>query len=319
VSAAVLGAVEAGGAKFVCAIGSGPQDLVRATIPTTTPAETLGRVVEFFQHEITARPLTALGVASFGPVDLDPHSPKFGFITSTPKPRWSNVDICGVLRRALASGAGPRPAGGLDVPIGFDTDVNAAALAEARWGAARDLKASGLDNILYITVGTGIGGGVLVDGSPLHGLIHPEMGHILIPQNREEDPFPGVCPFHGDCLEGLASGLAMELRWGVKAGHLEPDHPAWRLEARYLAMGLASLVCVLSPRRIVMGGGVMHNLGLFPMIRENLRECLNGYVQAPDILESIDSYLVPPLLGDDAGVLGALVLAERALAEGVIP
>jgi fructokinase len=289
----------------VCASGSGPQDLVRATIPTTTPEETLGRVVEFFQHEMTARPLAALGVASFGPVDLDPRSPKFGFITSTPKPGWSNVDICGVLRRAL------------EIPVGFDTDVNAAALAEARWGAARDLKASGLDNILYITVGTGIGGGVLVDGSPLHGLIHPEMGHILIPQNRDEDPFPGACPFHGNCLEGLASGLAMELRWGIKAEHLEPDHHAWRLEARYLAIGLASLVCVLSPHRIVMGGGVMHNLGLFPMIRENLRECLNGYVQAPDILESIDTYVVPPRLGDDAGVLGALVLAERAL-EGAI-
>jgi len=269
----------------VCAVGSGPQDLIRETIPTTTPDETLGRVVEFFR--LQTRPLAALGVASFGPVDLDPNSPTFGFITSTPKPGWSNVDICGVLRRAL------------EAPIAFDTDVNAAALAEAQWGAAL-----GLDNILYLTVGTGIGGGALVDGSPLHGLIHPEMGHILVPQNREEDPFPGACPFHGNCLEGLASGLAMELRWGVKAELLEPDHPAWRLEARYLALGLANLVCVLSPRRIVMGGGVMHNPHLFPMIRKNLSECLNGYVEFPDI--------VPPLLGDDAGVLGAITLAERA-------
>jgi fructokinase len=300
--------VEAGGAKFVCAIGSGPQDLVRATIPTTTPEETLGRVVEFFQSEILARPLAALGVASFGPVDLDPRSPKFGFITSTPKPGWSNVDICGVLRRALASGAGLWPVGRLDVPIAFDTDVNAAALAEGRWGAAR-----GLDDILYITVGTGIGGGALVDGAPLHGLIHPEMGHILIPQNREEDPFQGACPFHGNCLEGLASGLAIEMRWGVKAEHLKPDHQAWRLEARYLGLGLANLVCVLSPRRIIMGGGVMHNLDLLPMVRQNLREYLKGYVQAPEILESIDTYVVPPLLGDDAGVLGGLVLAERAI------
>jgi fructokinase len=283
--------VEAGGAKFVCAIGSGPQDLVRATIPTTTPVETLDRVVQFFR--LQAHPLAALGVASFGPVDLDPSSPTFGFITSTPKPDWSNVDICGVLRRALGA------------PIAFDTDVNAAALAEARWGAGRDFKTGGLDNLLYMTVGTGIGGGALVDGSPLHGLVHPEMGHILIPQNRDDDPFPGACPFHGNCLEGLASGRAMELRWGVKAEFLEREHPAWPLEARYLALGLANLVCVLSPRRIVIGGGVMHNIELFPMIRENLRECLNGYVQAPNI--------VPPLLGDDAGVLGGIVLAERAL------
>ncbi|HEY1756312.1 MAG TPA: ROK family protein [Bryobacteraceae bacterium] len=281
-----LGGVEAGGAKFVCAIGSGPDDLVRATIPTTTPAETLARVIEFFHGQ--ARSIAALGVASFGPVDLDPRSPTFGFITSTPKPEWSNVDICGVLRRALGG------------PIAFETDVNAAALAEARWGAAQ-----GLNNILYITVGTGIGGGALVDGLPLHGLVHPEMGHILIPQNRDEDPFPGACPFHGNCLEGLASGHAMERRWGVKAQFLEPDHPAWRLEAHYLGLALANLVCVLSPRRIVIGGGVMHNLDLFPMIRENLREALNGYVQAPDV--------VPPLLGDDAGVLGAIALAERLI------
>jgi fructokinase len=285
IGARALGAVEAGGAKFVCAIGTGPQDLVRATIPTTTPAETLGSVVQFFHNQ---RPIAALGVGSFGPVDLDPRSPTFGYITSPPKPGWSGVDICGVLRRALG------------VPVAFDTDVNAAALAEARWGAAR-----GLDNILYITVGTGIGGGALVDGSPLHGLIHPEMGHILIPQNRDDDPFPGSCPFHRNCFEGLASGLAMELRWGVKAERLEPDHPAWRLEAGYLALGLANLVCVLSPRRIVAGGGVMHNLDLFPLVRAQLRELLNGYVQAPEI--------VPPLLGDDAGVLGGIALAERLI------
>jgi fructokinase len=290
--APVLGAVEAGGGKFVCGIGSGPRDLVRTTIPTTTPAETLDRVAQFFLAQ--PRPPAALGVASFGPVDLDPGSPKFGFITSTPKPGWSNVDICGILRRALR------------VPVAFETDVNAAALAEARWGAASDLKAIGLDDILYITVGTGIGGGALVKGSPLHGLMHPEMGHIRIPHNRDEDPFPGACLFHGDCFEGLASGFAMERRWGVTAERLEPDHPGWRLEARYLALGLETLVYVLSPRRVVAGGGVMHNLELFPMIRQHLREFLNGYVLAPDI--------VPPLLGNDAGVLGGLVLAERVIA-----
>ena len=285
---ASLGAVEAGGTKFVCAIGSGPHDLVRSTIPTTTPGETLGQVVEFFRGHAREHPFAALGVASFGPVDLNAQSPTFGFITSTPKPGWSNVDICGVLRR------------GLGVPVAFDTDVNGAALAEARWGAAR-----GLDNILYVTVGTGIGGGALVNGSPVHGMIHPEMGHILIPQ-ESEDPFSGACPFHGNCFEGLASGLAMELRWGAKAESLASDHPAWRLEARYLALGLANLVCALSPRRIVIGGGVMRNVELLPKIRENLRDFLNGYIQAPEI--------VPPLLGGDAGVLGGIALAERYLA-----
>jgi fructokinase len=288
--AGTLGAVEAGGTKFVCAVGSGPHDLIRTTFPTTTPGETLGQAIEFFKDR--GSPLAAVGVASFGPVDLDAQSTTFGFITSTPKPGWSNVDICGVLQR------------GLGVPVAFDTDVNGAALAEARWGAAR-----GLDNILYVTVGTGIGGGALVNGSPVHGLVHPEMGHILIPQDPE-DPFSGACPFHGNCFEGLASGLAMELRWGAKAEALAFDHPAWGLEARYLAVGLANLVCVLSPRRIVIGGGVMRNLELIPKIRENLRDLLNDYVRAPEI--------VPPLLGGDAGVLGGIALAERSLAERAV-
>jgi fructokinase len=289
---ALLGAVEAGGTKFICAVGSGPHDLVRTTIPTTTPGETLGHAIQFFRDCRT--PAAALGVASFGPVDLDPQSRTFGFITSTPKPGWSNVDICGILRRGL-------PASMLDGPIAFDTDVNGAALAEAKWGAAQ-----GLDNILYLTVGTGIGGGALVGGSPVHGLSHPEMGHMLIPR-IPDDRFAGACPFHGDCFEGLASGLAMELRWGVKAEALSPDHPAWRLQARYLAMGLANLVCGLSPRRIVIGGGVMRSLHLLPMIRESLRDLLNGYVRVPEIM--------PPLLGGDAGVLGGIALAERAVIE----
>ncbi len=284
VSGPALGGVEAGGAKFVCALGTGPGDLTRATIPTTTPTETLGRVGEFLYAQMQSRPLSAIGVASFGPVDLDPRSPTYGFITSTPKPGWKNADVRGALAR-------------LGLPIAFDTDVNAAALAESRWGAAQ-----GLDNVLYVTVGTGIGGGAVVNGAPLHGLVHPEMGHILIPQDRHADPFSGACPYHGNCLEGLASGFAMERRWGARAESLPDDHPAWPLEAHYLALGLANLICVLSPRRVVLGGGVMHHLALFPMIRENLSASLNGYVQAPEI--------VPPLLGDDAGVLGALILAE---------
>jgi fructokinase len=282
VSSPVFAGVEAGGTKFVCAAGTGPEDLIREAILTTTPSETLGHVVRFLRAQ--ARPLTAIGVASFGPLDLDQHSPTYGYITSTPKPGWSNVDIRGALHRELG------------LPVAFDTDVNAAALAESRWGAAQ-----GLDNVLYLTVGTGIGGGALVNGAPLHGLAHPEMGHIFLPHDLQADPFAGACPYHADCLEGLASGVAMERRWGVKAELLPANHPAWALEARYLALGLANFVCTFSPRRIVMGGGVMHHLDLFPMIRERLQDLLRGYVRAPE--------LVPPLLGDDAGVLGALALA----------
>ena len=281
-----FGAVEAGGTKFLCGAGTGPEDLVRITLPTTSPAKTLEAVIEFFRSQKRVRPLAAIGVASFGPVDLDPHSPTYGYITSTPKPGWSNVDICGMLCSALL------------VPIAFDTDVNAAALAESRWGAAQ-----GLDDLLYLTVGTGIGGGALIGGKPVHGLSHPEMGHMRIPHDRTADPFPGSCPYHGDCLEGLASGPAIEKRWGRRAESLPPDHAAWPLEAHYLALALSNLVCVLSPRRIIIGGGVMHNLNLFPVIRSKLSDLLNGYVQAPEI--------VRPLLGDDAGVLGALALAQQ--------
>lgn len=278
----IFGAVEAGGTKFICAAGTGPGDLVRETMPTTSPAETLRRVARFFD----GRGIASLGIASFGPVDLDPQSPTWGFITSTPKRGWRDTDLCGVLRRQL------------DVPVGFDTDVNAAALAECRWGAGQ-----GLDGVLYVTVGTGIGGGAIVNGAPVHGLLHPEMGHILIPHALDDDPFPGACPYHGDCLEGLASGFAMEQRWGMRPEALPGDHPGWALEARYLALGLMNLVCALSPRRIILGGGVMHNLDLFPMIRENLQERMRDYVQLPEI--------VPPGLGDDSGVLGALLLAQR--------
>ena len=184
------------------------------------------------------------------------------------------------------------------MPVAIDTDVNAAALAEQRWGAAR-----GLDNVLYVTVGTGIGGGSVVNGVPIQGVTHPEMGHLRVPHDLREDPYLGSCPFHGDCLEGLASGFAMGQRWGVRAEGLPRDHPAWALEARYLALGLMNLVCTLAPRCVVLGGGVMHNGDLLPMIRENLRELIRGYLPLPEI--------VPPGLGDDSGVLGALALAQR--------
>jgi fructokinase len=194
----------------------------------------------------------------------------------------------------------------LKVPVGFDTDVNGAALGEHRWGAAQDLH-----TFVYLTVGTGIGGGAMVAGALVHGLLHPEMGHILIAR-RADDDFPGACPFHDSCLEGLASGPAIEKRWGRNADALPDEHPAWELEAHYLALGLANLVCTLSPQRVILGGGVMTRRQLFPLIRQKVRELLNGYVQAPAITTDNEVFIVPPGLGNSSGVLGALALAERA-------
>ena len=294
----LLGAIEAGGTKFVCLVGSGPEDMRAETrFPTTTPDATIRNAVEFLRAEQRRQgPLAAVGIASFGPVDLQPRSPTYGFITSTPKPGWANVDIVGAARAAL------------EVPVGFDTDVNAAGLAEWRWGAAR-----GLDSVLYLTVGTGIGGGGLVDGRLLHGLVHPEMGHIRIPHDPTTDPFPGACPFHGDCLEGLASGPAIRARWQQASEDLPDDHAAWPLEARYLALAVVNFVCTLSPQRIVMGGGVMSHPPLLGLIRAQVVELLNNYVRAPEVIEQIDEYIVAPALGGRAGVLGGLALAERAL------
>ena len=289
----LFGCIEAGGTKFVCGVGTGPDDLQCTIVPTTSPQATIDRIVAFFRNQ-AGRGLSAVGIGTFGPVDLRPDSPTFGFITSTPKVEWQQYDLAWTLFRAL------------EVPIGFDTDVNAAAAGEARWGAGR-----GLPDFLYLTVGTGIGGGALVNGEVIHGLLHPEMGHIRIPHDLAADPFPGSCPYHKDCLEGLASGPAIEARWGKRAEQLPSDHPAWALEAHYLALGLATWVCTLSPQRILLGGGVMHHGDLFPMIRKELLSLLNGYIHAKPLLNEIDSYVVPPELGNRAGVLGAMVLAEH--------
>ena len=292
----LYGAVEAGGTKFVCLVGSGPDDIrAEARFPTTTPAETLGRTFAFFREQRARHgALAAVGFGSFGPVDLDPGSPSYGRITSTPKPGWADTDIVGAARAAL------------DVPIGFDTDVNAAAMGEWRWGAAL-----GLDTIVYLTVGTGIGGGGLIGGRPMHGLVHPEMGHTWVPHDRAADPFAGCCPFHGDCLEGLASGPAMRARWAMAAEDLPPGHPAWRLEAHYLAYAVANFVCTLSPQRVILGGGVMTSPHVLALVREAVVSLLNGYVQVPAILDRIDDYIVAPGLGARSGVLGGLVLAEQ--------
>jgi fructokinase len=288
----LYGGIEAGGTKFVCAIGSGPDEIQDETrFSTTTPEETIGRAIEFFRKR--QADLAAVGIASFGPVDPDPGSPTYGYITSTPKPDWADVDFAGPVRQAL------------DLPVGFDTDVNGAALGEHRWGAAQ-----GMDTFLYLTIGTGIGGGGMIGGKLMHGLIHPEMGHILVRHDRATDPFEGICPFHGDCLEGLASGPAIQARWGQPVESLIPDHPGWQLQAHYLAQAVANLVCTLSPQRVIMGGGVMRARQLFPLIRSRVQGLLNEYIQSPEILDHINRYIVPPALGDQAGVLGAIALAR---------
>jgi fructokinase len=290
----LLAGVEAGGTKFVCAVGTDEGEIqARLRFPTTSPQETLDRAVRFFrEQEALLGRVDALGIAAFGPLDLEPASRTYGHITSTPKPGWANIDLLGRLRRALS------------LPAWIDTDVNGAALAEWRWGAAQ-----GLDSVVYLTIGTGIGGGALLHGHPVHGLVHPEMGHILVPHDRGVDPFPGWCPFHGDCLEGLAAGPAIERRWGVQAQELPREHPAWELEAHYLALGLTTIICTLSPQRILLGGGVMQQTHLLPLIRAKVVSLLNGYVQAEAITDGIDGYIVSPLLGAEAGIKGALALA----------
>jgi fructokinase len=291
----VYGGIEAGGTKFVCAVGTGPGDL-RAEIrfPTTTPEETIGKAIQFFQGQTET--VQAIGIGSFGPVDPNPKSPNYGYITTTPKPGWAHTDIVGKVRASFT------------VPVGFDTDVNAAALGEFQWGAAQ-----GLDTFVYLTIGTGIGGGAMVGGKILHGVMHPEMGHIHIPRDHVSDPFEGICPYHGDCLEGLAAGPAIEARWGQRAETLPEDHRAWKIEAHYLALGLVNIITTLSPQKIIMGGGVMLVPQLFQLLREEVQTLLNKYIQVPEILDHIDTYIVPPLLGGQAGVLGSIALAQRVM------
>lgn len=295
----LLGGIEAGGTKFVCAVGTGPDDIrAEARFPTETPEVTLAQAIAFFEEQQKQHEIAAIGVASFGPVDPNPASPTFGYITNTPKPHWPQTPVVPILRQAFG------------VPIGFDTDVNVAGLGEHRWGAAQ-----GMDTFVYLTIGTGIGGGGMVNGQLLHGLIHPEMGHMFVPHDWERDPFAGVCPFHGDCWEGLANGPALAARWGQSGESLPPDHEAWLLEAHYLAYGVANIVMTLSPELVVMGGGVMEQPQIFGHVRRELKSILKGYIQSPMITQSLDKFVVPPALGSRAGVLGAIALAERTLAQ----
>jgi fructokinase len=295
-----FGAVEAGGTKFVCAIGDDRgQILAQQRFPTTDPASTLATAQAFLQQGVRDfGALAAIGVASFGPVELDKRSARYGFIGLTPKAGWSGIDIAGTFARQFRC------------PIGFDNDVDAAGLAEHRWGAARDV-----ETLVYLTIGTGIGGGLIIGGAPLHGLMHPEIGHIYPRRHPLDGAFAGICPFHRDCLEGVASGPAILARTGVSLQDLDQSHPQWEIEADYLGQLCALLVVTISPQRIVMGGGVMNQTRLLPLIRQRLLHWLGGYIDRSEILSGADRYVVAPELGDRAGVSGALLLAMDA-AEG---
>lgn len=294
----IYGGIEGGGTKFVCAIGTADGGIIAETsFPTTTPPETMSLASQFFKQQQEAHgPLSAIGFGCFGPLDPNPDSPTFGHILPTPKPGWTNANVVGMLEEHF------------DVPIVFDTDVNAAAFGEWKWGNGR-----GLSTFIYLTIGTGIGGGAYVEGRLLHGLLHPEMGHIPLPHDLTLDPFEGACPFHGDCFEGLASGVAIEKRWGQPGGKLSPEHPAWGLEAEYAAKALAAYSYVLSPERIIIGGGVGQLPHLLSRIQQRTRELINGYIQSAAVQENIESYITHPGLGNRAGVLGALALAGQIL------
>jgi fructokinase len=290
----LYGCVEGGGTKFVCAVGSGPENIQEEIrFATTSPAETLAKAVDFFKKYHPA----AIAMASFGPVDLHPDSKTYGFITGTPKPGWSHTDVLGAFKREF------------DCPLVFETDVNAAAFGEYTWIETNRK----LESLVYFTIGTGIGAGLVLNGQLVHGLTHPEAGHMRLPHDRERDPFPGGCPFHGDCFEGLANGPALAQRWGQPAETLPEDHPAWDLEAQYIALAMANIIYTLSPQRIILGGGVMQQSQLFPLIRRKVGEILNGYVTSSEIAGDMESYIISPGLGKRSGILGAMALARQAV------
>ncbi len=290
----LAGGIEAGGTKFICLVAEGPDRILAQTrIPTTTPAETLEQVIVFFRPFVEAGQLSELGIACFGPLDLTPGSPTYGYITTTPKPQWGHTDVLGTLQRALG------------VQAVITMDVSGAALGEWTWGAGQ-----GCNPLLYLTVGTGIGGGVILNGQPFVGLLPLEMGHIRLPRHPS-DSFAGNCPFHGDCFEGLASGPAIRARFGEQGETVPDDHPFWEVEAGYIAQALVNYILTLAPEKIVLGGGVMQRAHLFPRIRRQVQTLLNGYLRHPVLVNQIEDYIVPPALGDLSGSLGAIALAQR--------
>lgn len=287
-----IGAIEAGGTKFVCGIGNEHGTIEeRVSFPTEHPEKTLAQVFDYFKD----KKVEAIGIGSFGPINIDESSPAYGYVTTTPKPGWSGYPFLPAMKQQF------------NVPMGWDTDVNAAALGEATWGAA-----AGLDSCLYYTIGTGVGVGVYAEGKLVHGLVHPEGGHVLV-RRHPDDEYEGFCPYHGDCLEGLAAGPALQGRWKVKGNELPQDHPAWAMEAYYIGQAVANAVLMMSPKRVILGGGVMHQPQLFPLVRAEVLKALNGYVSSDALAAGIDAYIVPPGLGDNAGLSGALALGLRAL------
>lgn len=292
--------IEAGGTKFVVVHGTGPEALHdRTVIPTTDPQQTMNSVFDYIRNVQKKVEVTAIGAGVFGPLDPDPESKTYGYITTTPKKGWAHYDFVGALKNEF------------HLPVGFDTDVNTSAMGEGRWGAAQ-----GLSDFIYMTVGTGIGCGAMVGGKLLHGAMHAEMGHILIPHDVAQDDFEGVCPYHKNCLEGLASGPSINTRWQVASAlDIPAEHEAWTLEAAYLGLALSIYTLCLSPKRIIMGGGVMRQDHLLEKIRPKVIENLAGYVKNKTVIDNIDSYVVAPGLGEDSGVCGALALAEKAYQE----
>ena len=287
----LYGALEAGGTKMVCAIGDENGNILeRISIPTRTPAETMGPMIDFFR----GKGIRALGIGCFGPVDLNKKSPAYGYITSTPKLAWQNFPIVAEFQKALG------------VPVGFDTDVNAAALGEATWGCTKDV-----ENSIYITVGTGVGVGVIIGGKPYHGMMHPEGGHILLGRHPDDPMVGSGCPFHENCLEGLAAGPSLEKRWGVKGAELTGRKEVWQLEAYYIGQALADYILILSPERIVLGGGVTHQEGLLALIRQETAKQLAGYIRTA-ATQNLDSYIVGVSLNDNQGVMGSVKLAMDA-------
>ena len=293
----LYGGIEGGGTKFVCAVGSEPENILdEIRFPTTTPAETIQQVCDFFAPHLSQ--LRGIGLGSFGPVDIDPDSPTYGFITTTPKPHWANTDILSMLREQIS------------VPIVMDMDVATAAMGEFKWGASKGLTPS-----LYLTIGTGIGGGTIIGRKPFRGLVSLEMGHIRIPHNLELDPFRGACPYHGDCFEGLASGPAIQARMGRRAEALANDDPFWELEAEYIALALANYIFTFAPKKIVIGGGVMQKRSLLQNVKKKVLQLLNNYLNHELLTNNIDAYIVPPALGHRSGVLGGIALARELIAE----
>lgn len=294
----LFGGIEAGGTKFVCVIGTDPDNILfEKRFPTTSPDETIQTTIDFFnktKNEFGIE-ITSIGLGCFGPVDLNINSKKYGYITTTPKPGWGDTDIISPIKNALK------------LPVIFDTDVNAAAIGEGKWGAGVNL-----ENFVYFTIGTGIGAGAIINHQPVHGLIHPEMGHILLVKNPL-DNYKGKCPYHANCFEGFASGPAIEERWGKPADSIPLSHPAWDLEADYIAQALSNIICTISPQKIILGGGVMQQSHLFQKIRNKTKDYLNGYIPAKIILENIDEYIVPPKLGNQAGMLGAIAMAQTIM------